>query len=163
MRIENELREQVAAVVGDEGLELVAIEVVGTGSSTVLRLVIDGPDGVDLDHCASVSRQVSALLDVEDPFSHRYTLEVSSPGLDRKLYSSEDYKRFTGQQIRVRMKPSYRRHRIVVGELLGFEGDLVRLRVDSEAEVVELPLAEVFEARLEVDWKTLLKEGKHRR
>jgi hypothetical protein len=61
------------------------------------------------------------------------------------------------------MKPSYRRHRTVIGELLGLDRDVVRLRVDSEAEVVELPLAELFEARLEVDWKKILNEGKHRR
>lgn len=163
MRVENELREQLVALVEGEGLQLVAVEVVGTGASTVLRLVIDGPDGVNLDQCASISRQASAMLDVEDPFTHRYTLEVSSPGLDRKLYSHEDFARFVGRQIRVRMKPSYRKHRAVVGELLGLDGDLVRLRIDSETEVVELPLAELFEARLEVDWKKILNEGKHRR
>jgi len=161
MRIAEDLQRQLEALVEDEGLELLATEVVGRGSKTVLRLVVDGTSGVTLDQCSEVSRQASVLLDVEDPIAHTYTLEVSSPGLDRKLYRDADYDRFTGRRVKVRMEPSYREHRVVVGELLGLEDRAVRVRDDS-GDVVELPADEVFETRLEVDWKTELKEGPSR-
>ena len=155
--VENELGELVAG----EGLELLAIELVGNGPRTVLRLVIDGPSGVTLDHCADISRQASAILDVSDPIRHAYTLEVTSPGLDRKLYRRKDYVEFAGRAVKVKMEPSYRSPRVVVGELLGLEGDEVRLRTEA-GEVVGLPLDRVAEARLEVDWNAVLKEGKSR-
>jgi ribosome maturation factor RimP len=161
MKLKPEIHEHLAALTADEGLELLAVEVVGSGPKTVMRLVIDGPDGVSLDQCASISRQASVMLDVEDPFSHRYTLEVSSPGLDRKLYSQADYDRFAGSRVKIRMQPSFREQRSAAGELLGLESGQVRLRADSGDEL-SLPLAEVFETRLEVDWTSVLKEGKTR-
>jgi ribosome maturation factor RimP len=160
MKLEEGLRERLAALVEGEGLTLAAVELSGSGPKTVLRLVIDGVAGVNLDQCASISRMASAVLDVEDPFSHRYTLEVSSPGLDRKLYSSEDYQRFAGRQVKIRMQPSFREHRTVVGKLLGLEGATVK--VEDASGVKELPLGEVFETRLDIDWKAILKEGKSR-
>ena len=161
MRIEPSTKDRLDALVAEEGLVLVATEIVGSGAKTILRLVIDGPDGVNLDQCAAVSRQASVMLDVEDPFSHRYSLEVSSPGLDRKLYSRDDYEHFAGQSVAVRMEPTYREHRRVSGELLGLEGDGVRVQI-AEGEVIELPLDQIFEARLEVDWSSVLKKGKSR-
>ncbi len=158
MKLEQSLTQQLEAIVAGEGLELVATEVVGSGPRTILRLVIDAPGGVTLDHCADVSRQTSALLDVEDPIAHRYTLEVTSPGLDRKLYSTTDYARFAGRRVKIRMKPSYRTHRVVVGELVGLDDTTLRIRGD--AGTLELPFAEVLETRLEVDWELLMKEGK---
>lgn len=155
--IERELKELVA----DEGLMLLATEVVGNGPKTVLRLVIDGPDGVNLDQCATVSRQASAILDVSDPIHHRYTLEVSSPGLDRKLYTRDDFERYAGSRVKVRMHPSYRTHRVVVGELVGLDGDQV-LVTNESGDDVALPLEEVFEARLQVDWNDIMKKGKSR-
>jgi ribosome maturation factor RimP len=162
MKIDQALQDQLAALVADEGLELLATEVVGSGSKTVLRLVIDGPDGASLEKCASISRQASAILDVEDPIQHHYTLEVSSPGLDRKLYSEADFDRFAGRRVTVRMKPTYREHRLLSGELAGLlDGGIVRLVVDN-GQHVNLPYDEIFEARLEVDWNSIMKEGKTR-
>jgi ribosome maturation factor RimP len=161
MKLEKDLQDQLAAIVADEGLELVATEVVGSGPKTILRLVVDGPEGVNLDHCASVSRQASVMLDVEDPFRHHYTLEVSSPGLDRKLYREDDFERFIGHRVKIRMAPSYREHRTVRGELLGKSNDSVRIFDDSGQEI-ELPISDIFEARLEVDWTSVMKEGKAR-
>jgi ribosome maturation factor RimP len=162
MKLDGALQEQLRTLVESEGLELVAAEVVGSGSKTILRLVIDGVNGITLDQCALISKQASPILDVEDPFRHRYTLEVTSPGLDRKLYSPADYERFSGRRVKVRMRPSYRQHRAVAGELLSLDQGLVRLRLDSD-EVLELPHDEVHEARIEVDWKTIMSEGKSRR
>jgi ribosome maturation factor RimP len=161
MKLIEEVERELTELVTGEGLELLATEIQGSGPRMVLRLVVDGPDGVTLDQCAEVSRQASALLDVEDPIRHTYTLQVSSPGLDRKLYRREDYARYVGRQVKVRMEPSFRDHRIVVGELLGLDGDQLRLRAESGDEVA-LPYDLVLEARLEVDWNAIMKEGKSR-
>jgi ribosome maturation factor RimP len=161
MKLDQAIQDQLAAMVAAEGLELLATEVVGSGPKTVLRLVVDGPEGVDLDRCATVSRQASAILDVEDPIQHRYLLEVSSPGLDRKLYRPLDYERFAGRRIRLRLKPGYREHRMVVGLLVGLEGDAVRVQCDTGQEL-RFRLEDIFEARLEVDWNSIMSEGKTR-
>ncbi len=162
MKIDPAVQNQLAAVAAEEGLELLAAEVVGSGPKTILRLVVDGPDGANLEKCASVSRQASAILDVEDPIEHHYTLEVSSPGLDRKLYSKTDFERFAGRRVNIRMKPTFREHRTVSGELVELsDGGLVRLVGDNGHEV-NLPYDEIFEARLEVDWNSIMKEGKTR-
>jgi ribosome maturation factor RimP len=161
MKIDENVKRQLAALVADEGLELLATELAGSGSGAVVRLVVDGPDGVTLDQCTAVSRQASAMLDVEDPIGHAYTLEVSSPGLDRKLYTRDDYTRFAGEQVKIRMRPSYREHRVVAGRLVGLFDEQVHLTLDSN-EDVRLPYDEVFETRLEVDWNAIMKEGKTR-
>ena len=161
MKLEQSIIDELTAIAADEGLELLAAEIVGSGPKAVLRLVVDSADGVTLDQCSAVSRQASAALDVADPIRHSYTLEVTSPGLDRKLYSTEDYARFSGHRITVRMAPSYREHRVVHGELLGLEGDVVQVQ-DDRSGLIDLPLEQVFEARLEVDWDAIMKEGKHR-
>ena len=160
MKLDEGLQRQLADLAADEGLELVATEIVGSGPKMVLRLVVDCAEGVSLDQCSAVSQQASAILDVEDPIRHAYTLEVTSPGLDRKLYSEGDYERFAGRRVRVRMRPSYRAHRLVVGELLGIGDSSVQVRGD-DGQVLALPLGEVFETRLEVDWDAIMKkEGK---
>ncbi len=161
MKLEKTVETQLGAMVADEGLELLATEVAGSGPKTILRLIVDGPDGVNLDTCATISRQASALLDVEEPISHHYTLEVSSPGLDRRLYSKNDFQKYVGNRVNIRMQPSFRDHRTVLGELLGTRNDMVRIFNDSGQEI-ELPLGEIFEARLEVDWNSIMKEGKPR-
>lgn len=162
MSLNAAITEQLRSLVASEGLGLVTTEMVGAGPKAILRLVVDSPDGVTLDQCASISHQASALLDVEDPLVHGYTLEVSSPGLDRKLYSEEDFARFSGHRINVRMAPSFRQHRMVAGELLGLEDDVVTINTD-EGDRVELPFDEIFEARLEIDWEQMLKKRKSNR
>jgi len=160
MKLDDELTRQLEALVKARGLELLAVETAGNARHLTLRLVIDAPGGVTVDHCASVSREASALLDVEDPFEGRYTLEVTSPGVERKLYSEADYRRFAGRVVKVRMRPSFREHRVVTGELVGLENGVVRVLGDGG--VIELPLGEVFEARLQVDWNEIMSEGKCR-
>ena len=161
MKLDASLENELAELAAGEGLELLAAELVGSGPRSVLRLVIDGPSGVTLDQCADISRQASAILDVSDPIRHAYTLEVTSPGLDRKLYRRQEYTQFAGRKVKVKMDPGYRTHRVVVGELIGLEGDEVRLRTPA-GDDVSLPLDRVSEARLEVDLNAVLKEGKSR-
>lgn len=162
MKLDPKTIEEIRQLVASEGFELIATEFSGAGSRMVLRLVIDSPAGVNLDQCATISRQASALLDVEDPVKHRYTLEVSSPGMERRLYSEADFSRFAGQRVMVRMAPAFRGPRHVVGELLGLEGECVRVAEDN-AEIVALPFVDIFEARIQVDWETVMKKGNSRR
>jgi ribosome maturation factor RimP len=161
MKLDPNIVDQLSAIAADEGLSVLAAEIVGNGPKTVLRLVVDGPDGVTLDQCSTISRQASVVLDVADPIRHTYTLEVSSPGLDRKLYAVEDYTAFAGKRVRVRMQPGFRDHRIVTGELTGLDGDMVVV-IDDNHGPVRLPLEQVFETRIEVDWDAVMKEGKNR-
>jgi len=144
--IESELRR----VAIGEGCQLLEIDLQGG----LLRIILDHPDGVTLERCASFSRQASAVLDLEDFGSSSYVLEVSSPGLDRKLYGPRDYERFSGKLVRVTFKvPETGRRRTVVGALESYVSDPERIRVTDRdtGERLELPLADVTLARLEID------------
>lgn len=147
--ISQELYGKLARLAASEGLELVAAEVTGPGRRPVVRLVLDRPDGaVDLADCERISRQASVLLDAYDPFPGPFTLEVTSPGLDRKLYEQRDFDRFAGSAVRVRMRPGWQGNRLVTGVLLGRQHGVVRVQVEGN-ETVELPEGEVLEARLD--------------
>lgn len=148
-----ELVREIEAVVEHNGCELWHAEYKGG----LLRLYIDRPDapgGVDLSDCEIVSKQVSALLDVMDFGPGRYTLEVSSPGLDRRLYRPRDYDRFAGSLARVTYRdPETGNKRTDVGRLGGYREDegaiLLELREGDEA--VKLPLDAVESTRLEIE------------
>jgi len=145
--LQAELLAQIERLVAHEGLELVAVETAGGARRPVVRLVIDKPDGVTLAECELVSRQASVILDTHDPFPGSYSLEVSSPGLDRKLYNERDFERYTGETVKVRMRPSHGGPRVVTGELAGVAGGAARVIEASGLEHL-LPLREIFEARL---------------
>ncbi len=128
------------------GFELVDSELAGRGRNAVLRVYIDGPHGVTVDDCAEVSRQLSAILDVEDPFPERYVLEVSSPGLDRPLVRREDFERFVGESVKIRLRLPIEGRRNFSGRLLGVESDHVVLEVDGKT--VNLDFGGIEKARL---------------
>lgn len=149
-RLDDELMARLERLATSEGLELLAVEVGGTARKPVVRVVLDRAEGgVNLSDCESVSRQASALLDVFDPFPAPYTLEVTSPGIDRKMYNDKDYARFAGQPVRVRMKPSWRHgSRLIEGVLVGKDAGMIHVRDRADA-VHALPEAEVFETRID--------------
>ena len=133
------------------GYELVDVEYAPASGRNLLRIYIDHPAGITVDDCAKVSRQVSAALDVEDPISEAYTLEVSSPGLDRPLVKREDFERFAGASIKVRMREAVMERRNFKGLLVGVEGDVVEgdvIVVDVDQERYRLPIARIERARL---------------
>ncbi len=103
MRLKENTTEEIRAIAAGKGCRLLAIENAGAGRFSVLRLVLEraGGEPVTVDDCEAVSREVSALLDASDEITHRYTLEVSSAGLERKLYSVEDAQRFVGRPVKV--------------------------------------------------------------
>lgn len=133
------------------GVQFVHLDYHRSGGSGMLRLYVDREGGISLEDCARVSRHLSAVLDTEDIIPHRYTLEVSSPGLDRPLFDAGDYARFAGRRAQLTLKkPGPAGRRRLQGLLLGCVQDRVRLQLDSGA-VEELPLAEVAGGRLELD------------
>ena len=146
----------VMPILTELGLELVDLEFKREGHSWFLRLFIDKPGGVTLDDCTEVSREVSAILEVDDPIEAPYRLEVSSPGIDRPLKKPADYERFAGQLVKLRTRslldPDARGHqrKTFVGELCGLDGSTVRLRqTDKQGGEIAIPLAEIDRANLE--------------
>lgn len=127
-----ELQELMAPAVVDLGYELWGVQLLSQGRHTTLRIFIDSPAGITVDDCAKVSHQVSGILDVEDPIQSQYTLEVSSPGLDRPLFTLEQYQRYIGHDVAVRLRVPFEGRRKFEGLLVGVEdGDIV-IRIENE-------------------------------
>src|SRR5688572_19785348 len=100
-----ELRRILEPVVEREGFDLVAVEVLGSTGRALLRVSIDKPGGITVDHCARMSRAISPVLDVEDPFPGAYELEVSSPGMERPIQRPQDFERFVGFKAKIKLEP----------------------------------------------------------
>jgi ribosome maturation factor RimP len=145
-RKEQELEALFAPTVEALGLELWGIEYFSRGKGSLLRIYIDGPNGVNVDDCERVSKQISGLLDVEEPIQSQYTLEVSSPGFDRPLFKAAHYRRFIGAMVDVRLNFPFEGRRRFVGQLTAFENDEVVVHVDDTEYL--LPLENVQRARL---------------
>ena len=122
------------------GLELVDVQFRREGHGWVLRLFIDAEEGVTLDHCADVSREVSHFLDVEDLIDHAYHLEVSSPGLERPLRSLGDFQRFPGKKARVRLHESLDGQKVFVGIIGQATEESIHLDLEEGGDVWSLPL-----------------------
>jgi ribosome maturation factor RimP len=137
--------------VEEVGLELLGIEFVSAGKHSILRVFIDHENGIDVDNCADASRQVGALLDVEDPISTEYNLEVSSPGLDRPLFTLEQYKKVIGETVNVRLSLPLNGRRKFKGILNTIESDVLIVTVDSEE--FELVFSNVDKGNLEYNYK----------
>lgn len=130
--LEQKLQDLVQDSIEAMGFELVGIECQRSGRFSTVRIYIDKDGGVGVDDCGSVSRQVSAIFDVEDPISDKYNLEVSSPGLDRPLFTIEHYQRFIGKEIVIHLRMPMFDRRKWQGELISVEGDLITLKVEGE-------------------------------
>lgn len=128
------------------GYELTDLELRLGGGEGLIRVFIDKPEGVGLDDCELVSRQLSAVLDVEDPVPGHYLLEVSSPGLDRKLTKPAHFLRFIGDDVRVKMRFPVEGRRNFRGKLLAANGETIEVEVDGEPH--RLPMATIDTARL---------------
>ena len=134
--LEQNLQEMLQGAVEDLGCELWGIECQRTGRFMTVRLFIDKEGGVTVDDCADVSRQVSAILDVEDPITDKYNLEVSSPGLDRLLFTLPQFERYIGQDIAVHLRIPVMERRKWQGKLERIENDMVTLIVDGQEQVL---------------------------
>ena len=127
------------------GFELVAVEQAGGRGMPVLRVLLDREEGLDLDAIASANQWVAEVIDAAEPFAHPYTLEVSSPGIDRPLNKPEDFGRFAGQTVNLKVA-AYENRKSWTGELVGIEGEDVVLIVDGER--VSVPYETIQKARL---------------
>jgi len=145
------IRAMAERVATSEGLHLVDVELKGGNSNQLLRVFIDKPGGVSHADCALVSEQLSAMLDVEDLFPGRYVLEVSSPGLDRKLTRPSDYTYFVGRRARVVLKEAAGEpSKVLEGRLAGFENGRVRMDL-GEHGLQEFELDNIRKAQLVVE------------
>lgn len=134
--LEQKLQELVQGSVEDLGCELWGIECQRVGRYLTMRLFIDKEGGVTVEDCADVSRQVSAVLDVEDPIADKYNLEVSSPGLDRPLFTLNQFERYLGQEILLHLRIPVADRRKWQGQLAKIENDMITLIVDGKEQVL---------------------------
>ncbi len=145
------IRRLIENTVESQGYELVEAELKGGGKNSILRIFIDKPEGISLRDCELVSEQVGTVLDVEDLIPFSYTLEVSSPGLDRKLVKESDYTRFDGKLARIQTRIPLNQQKVFRGRLQGVHDGKVRLELPKGG-FLEIPLDVIHEARLEFDW-----------
>ncbi|MFZ7158270.1 ribosome maturation factor RimP [Avibacterium gallinarum] len=134
--LEEKLSDLLKGSIEDLGCELWGIECQRVGRFLTVRLYIDKEGGVSIDDCADVSRQVSAILDVEDPIADKYNLEVSSPGVDRPLFTLEQYQRYIGEEIMVHLRIPVLERRKWQGKLEKVENDMITLLVDGQPQVL---------------------------
>jgi ribosome maturation factor RimP len=150
--VASKIEEIAQRVVESEGMELVEVEVKGGGSQRMVRISIDKPEGVTHADCELVSQQVGTILDVEDVVpGGRYTLEVSSPGVERKLLKPRDYQRFQGKKVKIALRDPIEGRRHWEGTLANFENSLVTLEA-APGKIIQFPLEQVQKANLKFDW-----------
>ncbi|GLQ29695.1 ribosome maturation factor RimP [Litoribrevibacter albus] len=147
----NQLQEMLAPVVESLGYDFWGLEYVSQGKHSVLRVFIDHENGIQVDDCAKVSRQLSAVLDVEDPISSEYSLEVSSPGMDRPLFTLEQFEKYIGQVVSVKLRFPFEGRRKFMGRLNGVEGSDVVVQVDNHEYC--LPIDSIDKANVEPQFK----------
>jgi ribosome maturation factor RimP len=146
------VRSVAMRVTADRGFELVDIELKQAKSQKLVRIFVDRPGGIGLDDLQSVSVEVSAILDAEDPIEGHYTLEVSSPGLDRPLRGEDDYRRFVGKLAKLSSYEPVEGRRHWMGRIVACDDGIVTLDLDGENERARVPLAKVSHGRLEVEF-----------
>lgn len=148
-----QIRQLLDPILESMGLDLWDLEFQKQGPKWLLRVYIDREigGGVTLKDCEMVSRDLSAALDVEDIIPHAYTLEVSSPGLDRTLSKPEHFIRFAGSAIRIKTYQPIEREKVFRGRLQGIVGTIVQIEV-GEGQVINIPLSNIALASLEVEF-----------
>lgn len=156
------VREIAERAVENTSLELVHVEIVGAGKGQTVRVYIDKDEGINHDDCSAVSQAVEKELDERDLIPGSYVLEVSSPGIERGLYSLKDFERFKGNAARVRTHAPINGQKNFTGTILGTADDTIRFD-DKTNGNVEIPFELVRKANLEFDLEQELKQAKKRR
>ncbi|CED70571.1 ribosome maturation factor RimP [Aliivibrio wodanis] len=144
--LERQLTEMLEAPVGALGYELVGLEFIRAGEHSTLRVFIDHENGIFVEDCAEASRQISAVMDVEDPITVAYNLEVSSPGLERPLFKAAHYQQFVGHEVSLVLKMPMNNRRKWKGDILEVNGEIVTVTVDGNNE--EFALSNISKANL---------------
>jgi len=141
-KVEEQIEKLAGPVAESLGLELVQVVYRRESAGWILRILVDRPGGVSVDDCADLSRELSHILDVEDPLPGAYRLEVSSPGLDRPLTKPDDFKRFLGKEVTLKTSAPIDGRRKFTGTLEGFEDQRVVLRVEGKQQEIDYQLIE---------------------
>ncbi len=149
-----QLQQMIEPLVTDLGLELIGIEFTTGAGGSLLRVYIDEPErGVDIDDCERASREISALLDVNDPVAGRYTLEVSSPGLERPLFTPAHFQQFIGEQVKITVNLPLDGRRRFQGAIAAV--DVERVTIEQDGKPVDIAHANIAKARLVPDYEAL--------
>jgi ribosome maturation factor RimP len=159
--IEERVRSLAERVALDNGLELVHAEAAGPEGKPILRIFIDKPEGVTHEDCSMMSIHLGTVLDVEDFIHSPYTLEVSSPGLERGLYKRQDYERFAGRMAKMKSRVAINGQRNFRGRILGMEGERVVFD-DKTSGRVTVPLEAIVKANLELDVEEEFRRARER-
>jgi ribosome maturation factor RimP len=175
--VSDKTTQEIGAIAEERGCRLLAVESAGAGRFSVLRLVLERADGsaVTVEDCEGVSRDASAVLDAADEIPHRYTLEVSSAGLDRRIYSLEDAERFVGRRVRVKTEdpvtpgvletagakpPAISPARNFGGRLDRVEGDVLTVVDEADRKIYNVRFGEIRLARLDFEWPERARSGR---
>lgn len=144
---DRQIEEMIGTTVEAMGFALWGVEYISQGRHSVVRIYIERDSGITVDDCAAVSTQVSGIFDVEDPITGEYTLEVSSPGMDRRLFRLDQYADYIGETVDLQLRSPFEGRRKFKGELTGIEGDEVVVKIDDHEFL--LPHDAIDKARVE--------------
>lgn len=150
LEIIKKVKEIAEPILEKEGMELVDIEYQREKQGWVLRFYIHKPGGVSIEDCAFISEKIGRELDFYDPIPHSYTLEVSSPGLDRPLTKINDFKRNIGEKAIIFFKENYKGIRNIQGKILGIDNNEVILEIKGE--IINIPIEKIHHAKLIVEF-----------
>jgi ribosome maturation factor RimP len=148
MAVHEQLVDLLEPVVEGLGYELVGIDYKPNPKHGLLRIYIDQECGITVDDCARVSHQISGVLDVEDPVSGHYLLEVSSPGLDRPLFKASDYQKFAGSQVKISFVGTWQGKRKLVGVIAGVDDEGKTVKINDPDGIIEIPFDQIGKANL---------------
>ena len=144
--VESRIRNIIRAQVEEDGYELLNVEMRSEGDNSIIRIYLDRPEGINIDDCAGTSKKIAVLLDVEDPVEDKYTLEVSSPGIERPLFNEKDYIRFQGKEIRLITKNKIESRRKFTGQIESFNNGVLDLMTDGQ--IIRINYDEIKKANL---------------
>lgn len=161
INIVEQVREIAEKVVEKLALELVHVELAGSGKNQVVRIYIDKEAGITHDDCSIVSREIEDILDEKDPITNAYTLEVSSPGIERGLYTLQDFERFAGNKAKLKTESPLNGQKNFKGTIVGVKGEEI-IFDDKTNKLVNIPFALVKKANLEFDIEEELRQAKRR-
>ena len=144
----NQLQAIVEQTLQDTPFEVVVVEFAKTGAEWTLRVYIDHPEGITLDHCQNVTHLLLDALEREDPVSLEYHIEVSSPGVDRPLVREEDYRRFLGERVFVKTHQAVDGRKKFTGALTGFENGVIAVQNEDDRKDYRIPIDQIAKATL---------------
>lgn len=153
MNIEQRIEDMITPALLEKGFNVVRIQLQGSKGKN-LQIMIErlNDNAITVDDCALASRIISVLLDIDDPIHESYTLEVSSPGMDRPLVKKDDFERFAGSKIKIELVTPYEGQLRFQGLLKGIENDMVKIELEPEKKVAEIAFSDIKKAKLSPDY-----------